>query len=47
MVDVFGQRRTRLYALLINATHDNEHYGNVVTYLRINKMVPPSSKPGR
>lgn len=47
MVDVFGQQRTKLYALLINATHDNEHYGNVVTYLRINKMVPPSSKPGR
>ena len=47
MVEVFGQQRTKLYALLINATHDNEHYGNVVTYLRINKMIPPSSKPGR
>ena len=47
MVDLFGQQHTKLYALLMNATHDNEHYGNVVTYLRINKMVPPSSKPGR
>ena len=47
MVDVFGQQRTKLYTLLMNATHDNEHYGNVVTYLRINKMVPPSSKPRR
>jgi uncharacterized damage-inducible protein DinB len=45
MVDVFGQQRTKLYALLMNATHDNEHYGNIVTYMRINKMVPPSSKP--
>ena len=47
VADIFGQKRTKLYALLMNATHDNEHYGNVVTYLRINKMVPPSSKPGR
>jgi uncharacterized damage-inducible protein DinB len=46
-VEVFGQQRTKLYALLMNATHDNEHYGNVVTYLRMNKMIPPSSKPGR
>ena len=21
-----------------------EHYGNIVTYLRLNKMVPPSSQ---
>jgi len=46
-VDVFGQQRTKLYALMMNTTHDNEHYGNIVTYLRINKMVPPSSKPRR
>jgi uncharacterized damage-inducible protein DinB len=44
MVDVFGQQRSRMYALFMNATHDNEHYGNIVTYMRINKMVPPSSK---
>lgn len=24
--------------------HDNEHYGNLVTYFRIKGMVPPSSK---
>ena len=47
MVDLFGQQRSRLFVLLENATHDNEHYGNIVTYMRINKMVPPSSKPGR
>ena len=41
---LFGQERTRLYALLNNATHDAEHYGNLVTYLRMNGMVPPSSK---
>ena len=24
--------------------HNNEHYGNLVTYFRIKGMVPPSSK---
>jgi len=43
-VKLFGQDQTRLYALVINATHDAEHYGNLVTYLRLNGMVPPSSK---
>lgn len=41
---LFGQERTRLYALGVNATHDAEHYGNIVTYLRLNRMVPPSSR---
>ena len=40
-----GDRRSRLYMLLENAMHDNEHYGNIVTYLRPNRMVPPSSQP--
>jgi uncharacterized damage-inducible protein DinB len=43
-IDVFGQQRTKLYALIMNATHDGEHYGNLITYLRMNKMVPPSSR---
>ena len=43
-VKLFGKEQTRLYALMINATHDAEHYGNIVTYLRMNGMVPPSSK---
>ena len=43
---LFGQERTRLYALMLNATHNGEHYGNIVTYLRINKIVPPSSRRG-
>ena len=46
-VDVFGQQHSRLFALMMNATHDSEHYGNLVTYMRMNGMVPPSSKPGR
>jgi uncharacterized damage-inducible protein DinB len=45
MVDLFGEKRTRFFTLMENATHDNEHYGNLVTYLRMNGMVPPSSRP--
>jgi uncharacterized damage-inducible protein DinB len=44
MVDLFGKQRSRLFVLLENATHDSEHYGNIVTYMRMNKMIPPSSK---
>ena len=42
---LFGQRQTRLYALAMNAQHNAEHYGNLVTYLRLNGIVPPSSRP--
>jgi uncharacterized damage-inducible protein DinB len=44
-VKLFGQDHTRLYALMLNATHNGEHYGNIVTYLRLNGIVPPSSRP--
>lgn len=35
---------TRLGVLLFNAQHDWEHYGNVVTYMRLKGLVPPSSQ---
>jgi uncharacterized damage-inducible protein DinB len=35
----------RLRLLLGNVTHDQEHYGNLVTYLRLKGLVPPSSEP--
>ena len=44
---VFDQPRTRLHALMVNAWHDNEHYGNIATYMRLMGMVPPSSQPKR
>ena len=44
-VDVFGQQRPRFYTLVMNAAHVGEHYGNLVTYMRMNKLVPPSSRP--
>ena len=31
-------------ALDINLGHDNEHYGMIVTYLRMKKLVPPTSQ---
>ncbi len=44
---LFGQKMTELGVLALNVTHDNEHYGNIVTYLRIKGLVPPSSQgPG-
>jgi uncharacterized damage-inducible protein DinB len=36
-----------LSILVLNIAHDNEHYGNVVTYLRLKGLVPPSSQPGK
>ncbi len=42
---LFGTSFTRLRVLVMNATHNSEHYGNIVTYMRIKGMVPPSSQP--
>jgi uncharacterized damage-inducible protein DinB len=42
----FGER-TPLAMLVLNAAHNGEHYGNIVTYMRIKGMVPPSSQPQR
>ena len=44
-VTLFGQMQTtKLGALVFNAAHDYEHYGNLVTYFRLKGMVPPSSQ---
>ena len=45
MVTAFGQDESALSALIGNAMHDQEHYGNIVTYMRMLGMVPPSSQP--
>jgi uncharacterized damage-inducible protein DinB len=34
---------TRALVLMFNTTHNNEHYGNVVLYLRLKGIVPPST----
>jgi uncharacterized damage-inducible protein DinB len=40
-----GPAGARAANLIGNTNHFNEHYGNLVTYLRINGLVPPSSAP--
>jgi uncharacterized damage-inducible protein DinB len=40
---VFGPT-PRLSILYFATTHTYEHYGNLVTYMRLNKIVPPSSE---
>jgi uncharacterized damage-inducible protein DinB len=43
-VSMFGQQRTKLSVLDFNIAHTFEHYGNLVTYMRMNGVVPPSSE---
>jgi uncharacterized damage-inducible protein DinB len=45
-ITFFGQTGTRLWVLMFNVSHDMQHYGNVVTYMRLKGMVPPSSQGG-
>ena len=45
LVTFFGMRLTRLGAMDFNVAHNMEHYGNLVTYMRIKGIVPPSSTP--
>src|SRR5216684_801805 len=42
-VKAFGQERNKLGVLWFNASHNLEHYGNLVVYLRLKGIVPPSS----
>lgn len=43
MIEFFGAQRTRVAALAMNTAHNYEHYGNLVTYMRLNGITPPSS----
>ena len=45
LVGFMGMRITKLGAMDFNTAHNMEHYGNLVTYMRINGIVPPSSEP--
>lgn len=38
-----GTPTTRGLVLMFNTTHNNEHYGNLVVYLRLKGVVPPST----
>lgn len=41
---IWGGQQSKIRGLMDNAAHDWEHYGNIVTYMRIKGMVPPSSQ---
>ncbi|MEZ5355487.1 MAG: DinB family protein [Bryobacteraceae bacterium] len=44
VVKFFGGERTKLNVLSFNTSHNFEHYGNLVTYMRMKGLVPPSSE---
>jgi uncharacterized damage-inducible protein DinB len=43
-VELFGMKFSAASAMSFNSAHDWEHYGNIVTYMRLKGMVPPSSQ---
>jgi uncharacterized damage-inducible protein DinB len=46
-VKTFLGVQPRLMVLAFNNSHNNEHYGNLVTYMRLKGIVPPSSEPAK
>jgi len=42
-VTFFGGPNTAFGVLAFNSAHNYEHYGNLVTYMRLNGITPPSS----
>jgi uncharacterized damage-inducible protein DinB len=45
-VKLFKTDMPKRDALTANAMHGVEHYGNLIVYLRMKNIVPPSSEPG-
>jgi len=46
MVNLFGGDTPKLSVLTVNNMHSLEHYGNLITYMRLKNIVPPTSEPG-
>ena len=46
IADFHGMKMPRLGILTIDLVHSTEHYGNLVTYMRLKDIVPPTSEPG-
>lgn len=46
MVKLFNQDTPKFSVLCVNNTHNISHYGNLVTYMRIKNIVPPTSEKG-
>lgn len=47
MTTLFGRQLTKLGVMDFNTAHTDEHYGNLVTYMRMKNIVPPSSEKRR
>ena len=43
-VNFFGNDVSKFAVLSVNIGHNMEHYGNLVTYMRIKGIVPPTSE---
>jgi hypothetical protein len=43
-VKLFNYDIAKLTLFSINSAHTDEHYGNMVTYLRLKGIVPPTSE---
>lgn len=44
MVKLFGSDTPKLDVLIVNNMHNMEDYGNLVTYMRMKDIVPPTSE---
>jgi hypothetical protein len=47
VIDLGGMKRTRIAEMDYEVAHTWEHYGNLVTYMRLKGIVPPSSEPAK
>jgi uncharacterized damage-inducible protein DinB len=45
IVNLFGDETPKQDVLTVNIMHDMEHYGNLVTYMRMKNIVPRTSEP--
>ena len=45
LVRMMGGDTPKFNVLTVNIAHSTEHYGNLVTYLRMKDIVPPTSDP--
>jgi uncharacterized damage-inducible protein DinB len=46
-IKVGNSTMQKLMVLNLNVSHTWEHYGNLVTYMRLKGIVPPTSEPAR
>ena len=42
---LFGNDAPKFGVLMVNNMHTTEHYGNLITYMRMKNVVPPTSDP--